>query len=107
MTTATTNFVPCNSDTLIKQIGMMNIFAISGGRATIRETGISLPVTSGYVVEIDLAANDTYTVQRVRFAKGKRWEKGTVENVYCDEVSEVAYKASCFRNVEFGEVQNG
>ena len=105
METATTNFIPCDSDILIKQIGMMNIFGISGGRATIRETGISLPVTSGYVVEIDLAANDTYTVQRVRFAKGKRWEKGIVENVYCDQVGEVAYLASCFRNVEFGEAK--
>ncbi len=103
MATATTNFIPCNSDTLIQQIGIMNIFGISGGRATVRETGISLPVSSGYVVEVDLAANDTYTVQRVRYAKGKRWEKGTVENVYCDQVGEIAYQASCYRNVQFGE----
>ena len=103
MTSAT--FIECDKDTLISQIGMMNIMAISGGRGTFRSTGVTLPVSSGYVVEVDLAANDTYTVQRVRYAKGKRWEKGTVENVYCDQLGEVAYQASCYRNVQFGEAK--
>jgi hypothetical protein len=36
------------------------------------------------------------------FTRGaKTWIKGERTNVYCDEVGEVAYQASCFQNVEF------
>jgi hypothetical protein len=101
MTTAT--FMECDKDTLISQIGMMNIMAISGGRGTFRPTGVTLPVSHGYVVEVDLATNDTYTVQRVMFRAGKRYVKGVRTDVYCDQVGEMAYQASCYRNVQFGE----
>lgn len=95
-------FTECDHHTMIKQIGMMNIMAVSGGRATKRLTGISLPVSHGYVVEVDYAADDTYTVQRVMFRKGKRFEKGIVEDVHFPELGELVYQASCYRNVEFG-----
>ena len=95
-------FRECNTYELCAQIGRMNILAISGGRVLRRSTGVTLPVHYGYSVTVDLAANDTYTVRRV-FRRGNRsWIKGEVEGVYCEQVGEVAYRASCFQNVAFG-----
>ena len=88
---------------LIAQIGRMNLAAISGGRVRLVGETLVLPVGSGYTVEIDLDPSDTYTVRRV-FTRGiKRWIKGQVSNVYCDQVGEVAYQAHAFRSYEFGE----
>jgi hypothetical protein len=100
---------PFDEDELIAQIGRMNIFAISGGRVgVIRENGetvgIELPVSNGYRVSIKLGWDDTWTVSRQFVRKGIVFDKGTLENVYADQVSEIAYQASCFRNVEFGKV---
>jgi hypothetical protein len=92
-----TVFINCDNATLVQQIGNMNIMAISGGRVIIRETGITLPIRYGYSVEIDFAANDTYTVRRVYTKNFNRIIKGELNNVYCDEVGEVAYLASCYR----------
>lgn len=107
MTNTTT--APATSDrpldwpTLRQQIGFMNVCAISGGRA-VRAEGdtIDLPVSSGYKVRIALAANDTYTVQRIMVRGGKVWVKGTMTDVYCDQIGEVAYVASCYKNLDFG-----
>jgi len=89
------------ASTLLAQIGRMNVFAISGGRTQLVDGTMILPVGSGYSVEIDLAANDTYTVRRV-FKRGiKQWVKGELTGVYCDEIGERAYEASCFRSYEF------
>ena len=100
---------PFNEDELIAQIGRMNIFAISGGRVGVivekNETvEIQLPVSNGYRVSIKLGWDDTWTVARQFVRKGVVSDKGTVEGVYCENVGEVAYQASCFRNVEFGKV---
>ena len=101
---------PFNEDELIAQIGRMNIFAISGGRVgVIRENGetvgIELPVSNGYRVSIKLGWDDTWTVSRQFVRKGTVFDKGTLENVYADQVGEVAYQASCFRsNDAFGKV---
>ena len=101
---------PFNEDELLKQIGIQNVFAISGGRVEVWRTNdgqacrsITLPVSNGYSVEIYLAWDDTYTVTRQFKRKGQYINKGTVEGVYCENIGEVAYKASCFRNVEFGK----
>lgn len=94
-------FVPCDTQTLIQQIGIRNILAISGGRVGKRETGITLPVSNGYSVTVDLAGNDTYTVRRVFTRAGKVSIKGELENVYCDQVGEVAYQAHAFRSYDF------
>ncbi len=101
---------PFNEDELLKQIGVQNVFAISGGRVEVWRTNdgqacrsITLPVSNGYSVEIYLAWDDTYTVTRQFKRKGQYFNKGTVEGVYCENIGEVAYKASCFRNVKFGE----
>ena len=90
-------FVPCDTGELISQIGR-NIYAISGGRVERRQTGITLPVDCGYSVTVDLNADDTYVVRRIFRRGGKEWIKGERTRVYCDEVSEAAYYASCFRS---------
>ena len=98
-------FIGCDPNTLAQQIGRANILAISGGRIRVRRTGITLPVSNGYTVAVDLAPGDTYTVRRL-FTRGtKIWIKGQVEGVYCDMVGEIAYRASCFRNVDFPTAQ--
>lgn len=96
-------FVKCDTNEIVRQIGRMNIFAISGGRITHRETGITLPVGSGYSVTVDLDASDTYVVRRVFTRAGKASVKGERSNVYADEVGETAYRASCFRNGPWGQ----
>jgi hypothetical protein len=91
-----------NTTELLNQIGRMNVLAISGGRVRTADETVILPVASGYTVEIELAANDTYTVRRV-FTRGvKRFIKGQIDNVYCDQVGDIAYEASCFRSNDFG-----
>jgi len=93
-------FRNCDATVLRDQIGMMNIFAISGGRITVRETGITLPVSNGYSVTVDLTTSDEYTVRRVYTRAGKVTIKGEYTGVHCDAVGELAYQASCFRNVD-------
>lgn len=92
MQTLTTNAI------MIGQIGRGNILAISGGRTHLVGDGhIVLPVRYGYAVEVIYdAGSDTYTVCRT-FTRGtKRWVKKQWTNVYCDEVGEIAYRASCY-----------
>lgn len=86
--------------TLLRQIGKANWMAISGLRVEFRETGVTLPVGKGWAVAIDLAPGDTYTVRRV-YKRGVTRAKGERTGVYAEQVSDVAYKASCFENVEF------
>jgi hypothetical protein len=102
---------PFNEDELLGQIGRGNIFAISGGRVGVDKNDkgetirIELPVSNGYRVSIFLNWNDTWTVSRQFVRKGVVSDKGTIENVYADQVGEVAYQASCFRsNNAFGKV---
>ena len=103
MITATeTRFAPCDAAELLRQIGHMNLLSISGGRVLRRETGVTLPVGSGYRVTVDLAGNDTYTVRRIFVRGAKSWIKGEETEVYCDQVAGSAYRASCFVNVDFG-----
>ena len=85
------------------QIGM-NLLAISGGRwGSEGASTIRLPAGAGFHVLITLEADDTYTVRRV-FVRGVRmFLHGERTNVYCDEVSEVAYFASCFRSYDADE----
>jgi hypothetical protein len=106
----TTTGRPFNEDELITQIGRMNVFAISGGRVgvIVNDDGetveIQLPVSNGYRVSIKLGWDDTYTVSRQFVRKGTVSDKGTIEGVYCTEIGEVAYQASCFRsNDAFGK----
>ncbi len=108
-----------NVEGLKNQIGFWNIGAISGGRTFIdgatynKEYGtteqVEFPVAYGYRVRVTLGWNDTWTVSRVIVKNTKKGIseviKGTVENVYPENVGEVAYQASCFRsNDAFGKV---
>lgn len=102
---------PFDAQELKSQIGFGNIGAISGGRVSIivnkeKETvEVQLPVSNGYRVSIKLGWNDEWVVSRQFVRKGVVSDKGTVEGVYCENVGEVAYQASCFRsNYEFGKV---
>lgn len=89
---------------LKQQIGFMTVCAISGGKAVRYDAStIDLPAGQGYLVRIHLAGNDTYTVSRM-FKRGQKFfDKGTLSDVYCDQISDVAYAASCYVNREFGE----
>jgi hypothetical protein len=91
--------------TLLNQIGRTMVLVMSGGRTHLNAVGsLVLKVSHGYSVEIDYnEGSDTYTVRRV-FTRGiKRWIKGEISNVYCDQVGEIAYRASCFDD-DFGAV---
>lgn len=101
--TDTDTFIPCLTDQLISQIARMTLAAISGGRVIRRSTGITLPVSNGYTVTIDLAAGDTYTVRRLFRRGDKVWIKGERTGVYAEDVSEAAYFASCFRSYDENE----
>jgi hypothetical protein len=99
---------PFDEDELIAQIGKMNIFAISGGRVgVIKEEGetvaIEMPVSQGYRVVVSLGWDDTWTVSRQYVRNGVVSDKGTLEGVYADQVGEIAYQASCYKNVKFAE----
>jgi hypothetical protein len=91
-------FRECDISQTIAQLGHMNILAISGGRVIKRSTGITLPVSNGYSVSIDLAWDDTYTVRRLFTRSGKVSVKGELTGVYCDDLGDVAYYGSCFRS---------
>lgn len=88
---------------IVRQIGC-NIWAISGGRVVAIDNGIEMNAGGGgYHVRVVLDASDTYTVSRVFKRAGKEFPKGSRSDVYCDEVSEVAYYASCFRSYDENE----
>jgi hypothetical protein len=93
------DYADADGHEIAAQLGIWNIRAISGGRVTIRKTGITLPCGNGYSVTIDLAGNDTYTVRRIFTRAGKVWVKGERTDVYADQVGEVAYRAGMFRDV--------
>lgn len=85
---------------LRRQLGM-NLLAISGGKAlTAGASSVVLPAGAGFQVIITLEADDTYTVRRA-FKRGGKWfDHGVRRDVYCDQVAEVAYYASC--HVSYG-----
>ena len=93
--------------TILAQIGTMTVMAISGGRHTPIQNkdgetvGVRMPVAAGYKVDVTLDADDTYTVNRVLVRGNKETVKGTVSGVYADQVSDVAYLASNWRD-KFG-----
>ena len=105
-------------ETMLAQIGTMNVLAISGGRWTSKLTAtgrtvtdstggqwepltvaVTLPVSNGYRVEVAYNEGaDTYQVTRWFIRGTKAWAKKVTKDVYASEVGEVAYQASCFRN---------
>ena len=117
MTTAPIETLPIGDRVMIAketlaQIGRMNVLATSGGRYRVERwtepnthdyiVALELPVSSGYSVRVTLAENDTYTVQRIMRRGPKTWVKGTVADVYCEELGDVVYVAGCYKNRSFG-----
>lgn len=90
------------ANTLLKQIGGITVMAVSGGRKSLVDGILVLPVGAGYRVEVEyVEGRDTYTVRRV-FTRGvKRWVKGELTDVYMDEISERVWEAHAFRSYEF------
>lgn len=109
--TQTTTYTPRHTDaevrqiaqTMIEQIGRMNILAISGGKKTIEYDGqdveIVLPCGYGYQVRICYeTGRDLYRVSRC-YQKGLNfWIKGEKVGVYDTELGEEAYRAGMFRD---------
>lgn len=98
--------------TLLDQIGVGNVLAISGGRVNPLVTktedgylvvGVSLPVGHGYSVEVVHNFLDYYNVARVFTRSGVRSVKGELKDVDAWGVGEAAYQASCYVNVPFPE----
>jgi hypothetical protein len=89
------------ANTAMKQIGTMNVMAISGGRSRIFSDGtLDLPVAKGYHVNIALMGDDTYRVQRV-YGVGN--VKGERSGVLAEQLGEVAYQASNFSDGPFSD----
>lgn len=82
---------------ILRQIGRMNVLAISGGRVVALPDGVELPVGSGYRIRVRLTPMDEYTVERVFVRAGQEFSKG-IKDAWAGNVGSVAYYASCFRN---------
>lgn len=85
-----------DSGELLEQIGRMNVLAISGGRVVKGRSMVAMPVAHGYWVTVTLDPSDTYTVRRVFVRGGKVFEKKVWSDVYCTDIGETAYEASCY-----------
>lgn len=93
----------CDARTLVQQIGMRNILAISGGRVYDTGHGVILPVSNGYKVVVDLMAGDTYRVRRLFIRGTKVWLKGERTEVYCEDLGTVARMAASFESYDADE----
>lgn len=82
---------------LLQWIGQSNVLGISGGRVRLFDGALILPVSNGYKVRITLTSADDWTVERVFTRSGKETVR-SVGGVYCDQVGEAAWYASCFRS---------
>jgi hypothetical protein len=94
------------NETTLRQIGRMNVLAISGGRVTVvDENTIRLPVSSGYRVEVEYVPGvDLYTVRRIMVRCAKTWNKGEDTHVYADQLGDTAYRAHAYKSYDFGVV---
>ncbi len=94
-----------SADELRKQIGMMTILAVSGGRfvayadADGDVLSVSLPEGHGREVVVRLNALDYYDVSRVLNGR----VLGIETDVDCTQISEAVYRAGMFANVTFGD----
>jgi len=95
---------PMDPPTLLRQIGRMNLLAVSGGRWNVGHDGsVILPVRHGYDVRVALAADDTYTVERRWTRVGQPIRiKARWTGVHADQVGDVVYRASCYRDAPEG-----
>lgn len=108
MTTRIREGRTCDAREVLSQIGTMTVLAVSGGRVSVirdnegEPIGVSLPCGTNRTVEVTLSFWDTYTVRRYRtIVNGARRGESIVEHeatdIYCDQISEAVYTASCWR----------
>ena len=99
---------PCDAQQIVEQIGVWTLMAVSGLRTARiynsegETVGISLPINNTRRVDIVLDWDDTYIVRRIRRItsgknKGQEVTEDEFRNIYCDQVSHVAYTASCWK----------
>lgn len=100
---------PCDHRVIAEQIGIMTVLAISGGKAfpiysndSNDTVGLRLPIDGTRRVDVILDWMDTYTVRRVRtITSGAKRGSEVIEfeqsDVFCDEVGQIAYTASCWK----------
>lgn len=91
--------------TIVQQIGHVVVLSISGGRVIALPDGVELPVSNGYRVRVHYTPADDYIVERVFVRNGAEFIHGRRERVYCDELSELAYRAGMFRSYDADEWQ--
>lgn len=92
---------------LLRQINPATFLSVSGGRwGRVGVSSVRFPCGAGYEVLVTLEADDTYTVRRLFKRGAVRFLHGELQNVYCDEVSERIYFASCFRSYSADEWQH-
>lgn len=89
---------PTVTNLMVEQIGTGNLLAISGYRFTrLNDLAIEVPVRYGYSVRVTYEpGSDSYKVERLYSRSGKTWVKGEVNRVYCENLGEVVYHASCY-----------
>lgn len=99
---------PCDIETLVGQVGRRTVLGVSGGRfMTIdneegETVGALFLVGQSRAVEVVLDWSDTYSVRRVRrVASGNDAGSVVVEDettdVYCEQLSEAVWSASCWK----------
>lgn len=91
------------AQTILDQIGRMNVLAISGGRRSYLQDDegveVILPCGHGYEVRITyVAARDLYTVTRGYRRGLSYWIKGQMTDIGDTELGEVAYRAGMYRD---------
>ena len=91
--------------TMMDQIGERTLLAVSGGRYIVRDSEtLRLPAGSGYHVDIRYnRGQDLYEVTRAFVRDGITHAKGTRTGIFCDQLAETVWDASCYVNVPFGE----
>lgn len=99
---------PCDPKVIIQQMGVPTFFAVCGGKWTAvvnkdNETvGVLMPTSGSRMVEVILDWMDTYTVRRTRIVthgdkRGDIVVESETQMVYCDQLNEVVWQASCWR----------
>ena len=111
MNTDTTVHRDFEPEVTLAQIGAGTIAAVSGGRWTVHLSVehdpdgtshpvpvLELPCGRGYRVEIQLGADDTYTVRRIHRRGGARTVKGVAAGIHFPGLAEQVYRAGMSRD---------
>lgn len=83
----------CDARTILRQIGPMTLMACGARNYVDLGDGVHFNVLTGrsHKIVVKLAANDTYTVERVRLRNYTVESVEHATDVYCDQLSDVVY----------------